>query len=181
MSFEINNWFQELNNSNVIHSYKGTISGDLITGLLNTVESKLESTNEKSKTKKKVYNVLVEALQNLYHHVEENPDIDELTDKKFAMFLLSKSGENYKITTGNFVKCEKSKLLKDRMEQINHLSQDELKILYKLILNNEEFSDKGGGGLGMIDIARKTGNKLEYEFYLYNEEYYFFCLTILIT
>jgi hypothetical protein len=39
-------------------------------------------------------------------------------------------------------------------------------------------SAKGGGGLGLVDIARKSGNKLEYEFFNYNDNYYFFDLTI---
>jgi hypothetical protein len=56
-----------------------------------------------------------------------------------------------------------------------------LKILYKIILNNEEFSQKGGGGLGLIDIARKTGNKLIADFYKCNTDYFFFSLEIVIS
>ena len=37
---------------------------------------------------------------------------------------------------------------------------------------------KGGGGLGMIDIARKTGKKLNYDFAPLNDEYTFFSLNI---
>ena len=47
-----------------------------------------------------------------------------------------------------------------------------------MILNNKEFSEKGGGGLGMIDIARKTGSKYEYNFYPVGEDYIFFELMI---
>jgi hypothetical protein len=32
-----------------------------------------------------------------------------------------------------------------------------------------------------VDIARKTGNKLEYEFRKYNDKYSFFYLDILVT
>ena len=36
--------------------------------------------------------------------------------------------------------------------------------LYKRVLNEENFSEKGTGGLGFIDIARKTGGeKLRYK------------------
>jgi hypothetical protein len=50
--------------------------------------------------------------------------------------------------------------------------------MYKFILNHQKLSAKGGGGLGLVDIARKSGNRLEYEFHKYNENYYFFNLTI---
>ena len=46
--------------------------------------------------------------------------------------------------------------------------------MYKFILNHQKISTKVGGGLGLIDIARKTGNKLVYHFYPYNDKYSFF-------
>lgn len=50
--------------------------------------------------------------------------------------------------------------------------------MYKFILNHQRISAKGGGGLGLVDIVRKTGNKLDYTFKKYDETYYFFCLNI---
>jgi hypothetical protein len=60
------------------------------------------------------------------------------------------------------------------------MSKDELKEYYKEILNNDEFSDKGGGGLGMIDIARKSGQKLNFNFIEVDNQYSFFSLSIKI-
>ena len=39
-------------------------------------------------------------------------------------------------------------------------------------------SDKGGGGLGMIDIARKSGQKLDFDFQQVDEEFSFYSLNI---
>ena len=52
----------------------------------------------------------------------------------------------------------------NKIDKINSMSRDELKDMYKFILNHQKLSAKGGGGLGLVDIARKTGNKLEYSF-----------------
>jgi len=181
MSFNLQEWYDNMNNDNVVFSFRGAITAELITDVLSTVEQKLEEINENPKLKKKVYNVLVEALQNLFHHIDIPPDKELLQlDDRFAIFFLSKIDDSYRITTGNFIKMEKYQILKDRLDQINYLSQDELKSLYKLILNNEEFSDKGGGGLGMIDIARKTGNKLKYTFFDFNKDYNFFSLEVIV-
>ncbi|MFN8208872.1 MAG: DUF6272 family protein [Bacteroidales bacterium] len=38
-------------------------------------------------------------------------------------------------------------------------------------------SEKGGAGLGFIDIARKTGRKLSYEFLRMDEKTSFFLMT----
>ena len=69
---------------------------------------------------------------------------------------------------------------KKKSRRINRSTHEEIKELYKFILNHQRISAKGGGGLGLVDIARKTGNKLEYAFKDYNENYSFFYLDILV-
>ncbi|MFH2096368.1 MAG: DUF6272 family protein, partial [Bacteroidota bacterium] len=138
-------------------------------------------TPEKSKIRKKVYNVLVECLQNLYHHSMADLSGNDTKALKFGVFVVNKKGDMYSIISGNYVKNERVQYLKDRMDQLNSMTKDELKSLYKLILNNQEFSNKGGGGLGMIDIARKTESKLDYEFFDVDSDFSFYSLIIDIT
>ena len=52
--------------------------------------------------------------------------------------------------------------------------------MYKFILNHQKLSAKGGGGLGLVDMARKTGNKLEYYFLEFSPEFSFFNLEVKI-
>ena len=66
------------------------------------------------------------------------------------------------------------------MDKINSLSKDELKAMYKEILNNDQFSNKGGGGLGLVDIARRTGQPLGYRFKEVGGDYSFFTMSIKI-
>lgn len=183
MAFDIESWYNEIISGDVIVKHNGAISPELIGMILQNIEDEFEKRNEKSKIKKKVYNVMVEALQNLYHHSETPPQLlkDGENDKKFAIFALKKESEgNYCYCSGNFIEEKRVKFVRDRINQINYLSLEELKILYQLILNNDEYSDKGGGGLGLIDIAKRTGQKYEYSFHKYFEGHYFFCLKIII-
>ena len=47
--------------------------------------------NEQPKLRKKVYNVLVESLQNLYHHVDRVPDdFEDQTSEKFGFLVVKK-------------------------------------------------------------------------------------------
>ncbi|MDZ7739848.1 MAG: SiaB family protein kinase [Bacteroidales bacterium] len=182
MSFNVENHFKDLQTGNVIFSYKGDISSEMINVILDTVEKKTEEANDPSKVKKKLYNVLVESLQNLYHHVDTVPgDFEDQDSKRFGIIVITRSGSAYNITTGNFVSRDKILKLKEHMEKINSSSAEEIKELYKFILHHQKISDKGGGGLGLVDIARKTGNQLGYEFYDYNRDYSFFCLSIKIS
>ena len=181
MSFNIRKYFDDLSKGDVVIAYKGSITSDLINDVLEAVEKKLDEANEEGKTRKKLYNVLVESLQNLYHHIEETHEgIEEELDPKFGVLVIAREDGEYKVITGNFVNSSKIKFLKEKIDKINSLNKDELKDMYKFILNHQKLSAKGGGGLGLVDIARKTGSKLVYSFFNYNDNYYFFNLEIKI-
>ncbi len=179
MSFNLAEYYSNLSKGDVVLAYKGSITSDLINDILEGVEKRLEDADEDGKLRKKIYNVLVESLQNLFHHIETvHEGIEEPLDPKFGVLVVVKDGDLYKVTTGNFINAKRIKFLKEKIDKINSLSKDELKDMYKFILNHQRLSAKGGGGLGLVDIARKSGNKLEYDFYQYNDDYYFFNLTI---
>ena len=179
MGFNIKDYFENISKGDILLAYKGSITSELINDVLESVERKLDEANEVSKIRKKLYNVLVESLQNLYHHIEETHEgIAEELDPKFGLVVIEKEDGMYKVTTGNFINSTKIKFLKEKIDKINSLTKDELKDMYKFILNHQKLSAKGGGGLGLVDIARKTGSKLEYIFHNYDNNYYLFNLII---
>jgi hypothetical protein len=181
MGFDVETYLTDQVRENVILFYKGNVDSDVINHVLDTVEDKMVEVSEQSKLRKKVYNVLVESLQNLYHHVDKVPaDFADQKSERFGMLLIQKVESGYKIITGNFVQSENIENLEEKIKRINRSSYEEIKELYKFILNHQRISAKGGGGLGLVDIARKTGNKLEYEFKKYNDKYSFFYLKILV-
>jgi hypothetical protein len=181
MSFNVENYFSERPEGNIMLFYKGNVDSDVINHILDTVEEKMVAVNEQSRLRKKVYNVLVESLQNLYHHVDKVPDdFEDQTAEKFGILAVKKVTNGYEIITGNFVHSENVEMLEEKIKRINRSSSEEIKELYKFILNHQRISAKGGGGLGLVDIARKTGNNLEYLFKKYNDKYSFFYLDILV-
>ena len=181
MSFNVENYFSERPEGNIMLFYKGNVDSDVINNILDTIEYKMAEVNEQSRLRKKVYNVLVESLQNLYHHVDKVPDdYEDQTAERYGVLAVKKVDGGYKIVTGNFVHFDNIQKLEEKIKRINRSSHEEIKELYKFILNHQRISAKGGGGLGLVDIARKTGNKLEYSFRKYNEKYSFFYLDILV-
>ena len=181
MSFDVNEYYSKLNGGDVLIAYKGNVSSELISNVLEVVESRMDDYSEDSKIRKKVYNVLVESLQNLYHHIDVlPPSMQEEYDEKFGILVVSRIQSKYKISTGNFVTNDRVDFLKNKIDKINSMSKEELKDMYKFILNHQRLSDKGGGGLGLVDIARKTGNLLDYSFHKYDDKYHFFNLDVYI-
>ncbi|WP_262885865.1 SiaB family protein kinase [Acidiluteibacter ferrifornacis] len=178
MEIDLYNFYSLMKQDDIILSYKGDVSSDLVTSVLQIVESKMDKLDEPSKIRKKVYNVLVEALQNLYHHISENPGLVGNEDVSSVIFVIGKSEDAYLICTGNYMDNNQVESLRERIDKINSLGTDELKDFYKEVLNNGLMSDKGGGGLGMIDIARKSAHKLEYDFKKLDDKYTFYSLLV---
>ena len=183
MSFNLNEYYIKLKGDDVVLSFMGSITSEVINNVLENIEKKFSELKEGNIVRKKVYNVLVESLQNLFHHAEEVPDIIEGIEdnRKFGLVVIKKSDNGYYIITGNFINANKIKPLKDKIDKINSLSQDELKDMYKFILNHQKLTAKGGGGLGLVDIASKTGHKIDFAFQNINKDYYFFNLDIFVS
>ena len=133
-------------------------------------ERNMDSTGEESSIKRKVFNVMVECLQNIVKHADHN------NQDNAAVFLIGRSDEAYVIISGNPIRQSEKDALKAKLENINSLDKDGLKELYKDIIKNTQISDKGGAGLGFVDMARKSGQPLEFEFVDIDDEGAFFCL-----
>lgn len=179
MMLDIFDFYDKMEKHNILLSFKGDVTSELLTSILQIMESKMDNMQEEPKMKKKVYNVLVECLQNLYHHMDDTAA--ESGEKRSAIFMIGKKDNLYNIVTGNYIANENVAGMKSRLDEVNALTKEELKDYYKQILNNGEMSLKGGGGLGMIDIARKTGQKLGYHFQAVNDKISFFSLNIKIS
>jgi hypothetical protein len=128
---------------------------------------------------------MVECLQNISKHADDDTQTasDSLEDglAKTGIFLIGNDQNQYFITSGNGIANENIPALKSLIDNINSLNQDELKQLHKEKMRETAISAKGGAGLGFIDIARKTGNPLEYHFEPIDENTSFFLLKTIIS
>ena len=86
----------------------------------------------------------------------------------------------YRILTGNFIRTVEVPALEQKLEKINAMSSEELKEYYREKLSTTELSERGGAGLGFIDMARKSGQKLEYNFQPVKEGIQFFTFSVAI-
>ncbi|MBK8806413.1 MAG: hypothetical protein IPO21_07140 [Bacteroidales bacterium] len=154
------NLYDEMESSSIDLVYFGEFSHEITKMFANMAEGKMDLLEEDRNTKKKVYHVLVETLQNLNKHS------DWISDKRSigsGLFIIGKKDDSYYIITSNKVSFEKKEILQEQIESVIHSTPEELKEMYKRQLKDGKLSDKGGAGLGLIDIARKAGS-LDYKF-----------------
>lgn len=153
--------------------YEGEFTQEITKSVLSMAERNMDSIGEESSIKRKVFNVMVECLQNICKHADETPVPDI---KNSAIFMIGKHENEYVITSGNPIANDKVEFLNSKLQQINSLDKEGLKTLYKEIIKNGELSEKGGAGLGFVDMARKSGQKLEFDFQPINDKVSFFAL-----
>lgn len=177
---EVYDIYKKLEERNVLLSFKGMITSELLTTILQIMESKMDHIDENPKVKKKVFNILVECLQNLYHHIDQDDVVAIPAEERSALLMISKTADTYQITTGNYMRASDAPGLKEKLELVNGMDKEELKAYYKHVLSEGNMSSKGTAGLGMIDIARKSGEKLEFDFLTINDKTSFFSLTVKI-
>jgi hypothetical protein len=80
----------------------------------------------------------------------------------------------YKVTTQNLVDKEGGAKMAAKIDLVNTYNDEELREQYKKSLVEGEFSDKGTAGLGFIDMARKSGEKLRYKIQPFSDTLDFF-------
>jgi hypothetical protein len=168
---------KKMQHNTISLSFKGKVSVELIDSVLLIISERLDQIEEDINTRKKVYGVLLECLQNLCLHVE-NDDVSKDYDANSALFMLDSSNDNYQIITANFIPNESVPEMRNTLNEINNLSKEELRQLYNTILRNKTFSHKGGAGLGFVDIARKSNQKLNFDFQTVDAKNTFFSLQI---
>ena len=157
--------------------YEGEVTQEITKTFTALTEKNLAKSAESNTVQRKVFNVMVECLQNISKHADTISEEGDDSKERRGIVIISKTDDGYNIITGNVVKTAKVSDLQASLELINSLDKEGLSNLYKQQIVEGRISEKGGAGLGLIDIAKKSGEKLGYQFKEINSSVSFFILT----
>ncbi len=165
-----------LQREDLVYIYRGVFSQVITDSIIALTENNLDSVGESSKLKKRVFSIMVECLQNITRHqfIDGHEDIN-------GLFVVCNKNKSYQMTSGNVVDNAAIPHLKQLIDKVNSLDKDALKDYYKQVLEDGSISSKGGAGLGLIEMARKSGNKLFYTFENIDDEISYFYMNTSIS
>lgn len=161
--------------------YEGEVNQDITKAFTTMTQKNLDEDEQTSvPIKKRVYHVMVECLQNIGKH-SDNIESGEPESPGNGIFMVSRSGEGFYVITGNPIANNRVEEVSTILNKVNNMNEEEIKAYYKQKIVESRLSEKGGAGLGFIDIVKKTGNKIEFHFEKINENTSFFIVKTLIS
>ena len=126
----------------------------------------------------KVFSVLVEQSQNIIHHSADS--LSEKNDSEvklmFGTIAVGYGKEKYFVLGGNKIKNSQIDSLQEKLLHLQSLDKTALKELYKKQRKSELEAPEKGTRLGLIELARKASDPLEFDFEQIDDEYSFFSL-----
>ncbi len=174
-----------MSQQDIILMYEGMINQKIIKSFAYLTECRLEQSGESLKMQKTVYHIMLESLQNIAKHgiAEAELDSDSLAEglSKSGILIVGMDEMGWFITTGNLISNESLNNITRLIDRVNKMNSDELKQLKKETMINSSISDKGGAGLGIIDMAKRTGNELLYNIEEVDANHSYFILTVTIS
>ncbi len=157
----------------VLLSHYGEFSQSKIDHLVGIVEQLVLEAGSPRRVVKRVGSVMIEALQNAQIHGARD---DKGSSGSF--FVLKSSEKDFHLHISNLILTEDANLIDYKINALNKLDNSELRKLYIETLCNENFSYKGGAGLGFLTIAKKASDKVIYEVNKASDEFSFFTVEI---
>ncbi|MGZ3902109.1 MAG: SiaB family protein kinase [Bacteroidia bacterium] len=168
---EIFELYRTMSSNNIVLIYQGLFDQEIVKSVIAVTEKKMLSENVNEIVVKKMFNILVECLQNICKHTQQAENIEET-----PFLMITREMNTLNIVTGNLIEKPAIEKVRGKIDHINNLNTDQLKEYYKEARIKSTISEVGGAGLGFIDMARKSGNKLEYRFYDVNDQFSYFIL-----
>lgn len=174
----INQFYKILRNDNLSFIYQGDFSDGITEKIIALSEFSIDSDNEMLETRNKVSFVIVECFQNIVRHGNDTQTETNRTGTFSGLFSIRNTQESVYIASANLIENEKVPILRNKLETLNNLDKEQIKALYMDILTTGELSEKGGAGLGLVEMARKSENPLEFIFENENDKFSLFYLML---
>ncbi|MBQ1696385.1 MAG: SiaB family protein kinase [Bacteroidales bacterium] len=165
--------FRDIEKDDLEYVYRGEVTAHLVMNILELARTNLAKADDTRKMRSRIYYIMGEGLQNITAHQAVGGDSADSS----AIVVIYKKRHKYIIATGNLMNRDSEAALREKLETINHLDADGLKELSRETRTTVGFTPEGGASLGLIEMAKRSGNKLDYLIKPVDETHSYFYLT----
>lgn len=133
--------------------YEGALSSDVRIQLTDLIMAAAVANIGKRPSVKKLCSIAIEMLDNAQRYCATGN----------VNFLWSLDGNVVHIRIENLASETDAQRMLEAVEMVNRMSPDELSAAFRAQLSNGQFGEKGGAGLGFLDIARRSKSPIQAE------------------
>jgi len=159
-----------------ILTHRGQLSFKQFSQLIGQLVQKRFEYNIDIVNYKKLITLVIEVLENVMKYSDNFTEFTRMHPEFQPEFKLLRNGESYLVESVNPVKESDINLIRKKIDKVNSLDVAALKEYYRETIRNGRFTDKGGAGLGFIEIAKTASKPLSYHFDRISEQYYNFTM-----
>ncbi len=147
----------------IVFYYSGALSQHVIATMSDILKQRLEENDAKGAVGRKLFSSFIEMMQNALHY---SPLIQSAPEKIVAV-AVGKTGHHFYIVCGNLIDQQYIGRISEKIESVNGMTRDEIRLAYKAQLKNENHDEdkvSKGAGLGLLTLARDSTSAIEYSF-----------------
>jgi hypothetical protein len=168
----------EFDKSGIMMCFNGPFSHSIIEETGKAMRNHLAAENIAQVAVLDVFAVYIELAQNVRNYLtvrEINP-----SEAMSSIIAIAKKGTRYAVSSGNMVLHSDGEALQARVTEVNGMSPEERKQRYRELLRRETTPGSLGAGLGFLEMAKRTSEKIDCSVRVVDTTYGFFTLTVLI-
>ena len=171
--------FQLLAEDDLGFVYSGSFHDGLTARLIDLSETVLSRSHVTKGNRNKLAFAMVEAYQNIVRH-KLNIDLYKKHPQGRPAFIVRSGNNLQSLVAVNAVPNQVRDKIQERIVEINAMDLRDLKRVFLEGLESNAISEKGGAGLGLIEMARRSKNKLGCRMIPLNDEHSLFYLGVVI-
>ena len=159
----------------IVFSFSGMISQSLTSFMVETAKAQFEERGEDGKLIRNMFLIAIEQLQNIMSY---SKDKDTHQGSKYVspgvmVIGIDKEKNKYYVNSSNQIIESVKKKVSEKIDHINSLEKDELRKYLREKLRSAEDKHDRGAGVGFIEMAKRSSEKLEYDFEEVDDKLYF--------
>ncbi|WP_017941811.1 MULTISPECIES: SiaB family protein kinase [unclassified Thioalkalivibrio] len=163
---EVLDFQRNMTRRGIIFSFTGYISEGILKALGDALRQKIRLESTDTKTVNRVFSVFVEQVQNIIRYSAERIEHDAEPPVELSSGMITVGSENgrFFVICGNVIGRQDADTLAARLRELAGMDSDELRRFYKEKLREPPDEGSKGGSIGLIEIARRASEPIQFDF-----------------
>ena len=166
--------YKELQGEGVLFCFSGPTTQGVLESIGDALRRRMGCENADTNTTQRVFAIFVEQVQNIIHYSADCGPCAE--DLRCGVVVVGNADGKFFVICGNKIERGHQQHMETRLKQVQGMDKAQLKALYKELRRQDPEEGSMGAGLGLVDMARRASEPLEYHMLPLSEHHAFFSI-----